>query len=105
MPWQSLGVCRAWSGEALPGIASRPNLFRVVLGQNVSFLVVLAECPSGWEGGTMGRTGGMCPWPCQHSSLSASQSSLCEDQEFPSLSKPLSSRRLASSHLLSSKTF
>lgn len=115
MPWPSLGICspgRAWSGEALPGIASRRSLFRAVLGQNVHFLgqnvhflALLAECPSGWEGGTMGRRGGMCPVARAAPSLSDSQSSPCEDQEFPSLSKALSSRGLASSHLLSSKSF
>lgn len=57
----SAALGRAWSGEVLPGIASRPNLFRIVLGQNVHFLVFLALCPSRWEGGSMGRRGGMCP--------------------------------------------
>lgn len=83
---------RAWSGEALPGIASHPHLLDADRSQNVHFWRCSLYVPAAGKEGAWAGGEGCTPQPGRHPSPPGPQLSLVENQEFPGLSKPLGSQ-------------
>lgn len=84
MPWLSHDACSPLQGVDQGSPARHCVTPSTVLSQNMRFLVLLTECPSRWEEGSMSRRRGMRPTARAASQLALSLTLSCgRTRSFP----------------------